>query len=262
MRAAAGLRFAFGTLSVLPVRVTRWDRPTAGAAMVSAPVVGLVLGAIAGGVGAAFAVLKAGPLLAAVAVVAVLAALTRGLHLDGLADVADGLGSNKPPATALKIMKASDIGPFGVLVLLLTLLGQVAALQRAFESSTAAGACAGLIAATAGRTALLRGCAVGTPSARPDGLGAMVAGTVRGRFGAASALLATGLLGAAGWLATRQLGCAVGAMAATVVGLAAATALLAHCVRRFGGITGDVLGAMVEVSSVGALVVWAVVTAH
>jgi adenosylcobinamide-GDP ribazoletransferase len=135
-----GLRFAFGTLSVLPVRVNRWDRPTAGRAMLCAPLVGVVLGALAALLGGGLQRLHGGPLLAAVACVAALAALTRGLHLDGLADVADGLGSNKPAAAALAIMKASDIGPFGVLVLVLTLFTQVAALAQAFAVSGRTGA--------------------------------------------------------------------------------------------------------------------------
>ena len=63
--------------------------------------------------------------------IGVLAALTRGLHLDGLADLADGLGSRKPAGAALDIMKRSDIGPFGVLTIVLILLIQAAALARA-----------------------------------------------------------------------------------------------------------------------------------
>ena len=62
---------------------------------------------------------------------AALALLTRGLHLDGLADLADGLGSGQPAATALDIMRRSDIGPFGTVTLVLVLLTQVAALAHA-----------------------------------------------------------------------------------------------------------------------------------
>ncbi|WP_169797105.1 adenosylcobinamide-GDP ribazoletransferase, partial [Streptacidiphilus griseoplanus] len=149
-----GLRFAFGTLSVLRVRVERWDRPAAGAAMLWAPLVGLVLGAAAAGCGAAVALLGGGSLLASVAAVAVLAWLTRGLHLDGLADVADGLGSGKPAEDALRIMKQSDIGPFGVLTLLLVLLGQIAALAGAFGAGAWQGGLAVVTAAVAARCAL------------------------------------------------------------------------------------------------------------
>ncbi|MFH0176897.1 adenosylcobinamide-GDP ribazoletransferase [Streptomyces cacaoi] len=135
-----GLRFAFGTLTVLPVRVTRWDREAARGGMLNAPVVGLVVGGCAAGLGLLLLYLGTSPLLAAVASAAVPAVLTRGLHLDGLADTADGLGSGKPAEDALRIMKQSDIGPFGVLTLLLVLLAQVAALTQLYDTSWALGA--------------------------------------------------------------------------------------------------------------------------
>ena len=244
------LRFAFGTLSVLRVRVERWDRPTAGRAMLCAPVVGIVLGALAASVGALVA-WRAGGLLGAVAAVAVLAALTRGLHLDGLADVADGLGSGRPAEDALRIMKQSDIGPFGVLTLLLALLAQIAALAGRFEASLWRGALAVLAAAVAARCALVWGCLRSVPAARPGGLGAMVASTVPA--GAALAVSA----GAALLLALVGLGDGRSALllpAALVAGLLCARLLLRRCVRRFDGITGDVLGAMAETAATGCLV--------
>src|SRR5687767_1032078 len=96
MTALHGVRFAFGTLTVLPVRVTRWDRDAARAGMLCAPLAGLVVGLVAAALGGVLLLLGAGPVLAAVATAAVPAVLTRGLHLDGLADTADGLGSGKP----------------------------------------------------------------------------------------------------------------------------------------------------------------------
>ena len=63
-------------------------------------------------------------LLAAAAILALvwLTGATGGFHLDGVADTADGLGSRRDPARALEIMKQSDIGPMGVIALVLTLL--------------------------------------------------------------------------------------------------------------------------------------------
>lgn len=148
------LRFAFGTLTVLPVRVTRWDRAAARGGMLCAPLAGLVVGLCAAAVGAALLVLGAGPLLAAVGTAAVPAVLTRGLHLDGLADTADGLGSAKPAEDALRIMKQSDIGPFGVITLLFTLLAQVAALAELYADGWARGAVAATVAAVTARGAL------------------------------------------------------------------------------------------------------------
>ncbi|MET9869340.1 adenosylcobinamide-GDP ribazoletransferase, partial [Streptomyces sp. NPDC006386] len=77
-----GVRFAFGTLTVIPVRVTRWDREAARGGMLCAPLAGLAVGAAAAAAGLVLLFLGAGPLLAAVAGVAVPAVLTRGLHLD------------------------------------------------------------------------------------------------------------------------------------------------------------------------------------
>ena len=248
-----GLRFAFGTLSVLRVRVERWDRPTAGRAMLCAPVVGVVLGAFAAGAGALVA-WRAGGLLGAVTALAVLAVLTRGLHLDGLADVADGLGSGRPAEDALRIMKQSDIGPFGVLTLLLALLAQAAAVAGQFEASLWRGALAVLTAAVAARCALAWGCLHSVPAARPGGLGAMVASTVAPAAAfavSAGAALLVALAGLGdGWSALRL-------PAALTAGLLGSALLLRRCVRRFGGITGDVLGAMAESAATGCLVVLA-----
>ena len=118
------------------------------------------------------------------------AALTRGLHLDGLADTADGLGSAKPAEDALRIMKQSDIGPFGVITLLFVLLAQVAALFELYGRGWADGALGTVAAAVTARLALTLASRRGVPPARPEGLGAAVAGTVpplgargRGRCG-------------------------------------------------------------------------------
>ncbi len=164
---ADGLRFAFGTLTVLPAGLTRWDRPAARAGMLCAPVVGLVVGVLAAATGLALLALGAGAPLAAVASVAVPAALTRGLHLDGLADTADGLGSGRPAEDALRIMKQSDVGPFGVLTLVLVLLAQVAALAQAYGGSWARGALAAVVSAVAARVALTL--AARAPACRPPG---------------------------------------------------------------------------------------------
>ncbi|WP_033258114.1 MULTISPECIES: adenosylcobinamide-GDP ribazoletransferase [Kitasatospora] len=237
------MRFAFGTLTVLRVRVHRWDRAAGGAAMLWAPAVGLVVGGAAGLAGA-LAAWRGGGLLGGVAVVAVGALLTRGLHLDGVADVADGLGSGKPAGDALRIMKQSDIGPFGVLTLLLLMLAQVAALAGEFAVSPGRGAVAAVVAAVAGRAALAWGCLRSVPAARPGGLGAMVAATVRPRAAVAVTVLVAAAAAAVRW----QSG------VAAVAGVLAAGVLLRRCVRRFGGVTGDVLGALVETSATAALV--------
>ncbi|MFF6967507.1 adenosylcobinamide-GDP ribazoletransferase [Streptomyces anthocyanicus] len=248
-----GLRFAFGTLTVLAVKVSRWDRDAARGGMLCAPLAGLAVGVAAAAAGLLLLALGAGTLLAAVATAAVPAVLTRGLHLDGLADTADGLGSGKPAEDALRIMKQSDIGPFGVLALLFTLLAQVAALAQAYDGSWARGALAAVVSATAARLALTTAARTGVPAARPEGLGAAVAGVVP----AGGALAATAAVTLAGTAAGAYLGPydALRTALAVVCAVAVAELLLRHCVRRFGGVTGDVFGGVAETAATTALVV-------
>ncbi|MFF4584408.1 adenosylcobinamide-GDP ribazoletransferase [Streptomyces sp. NPDC001388] len=250
--AVDGLRFAFGTLTVLPVRVTRWDREAARGGMLSAPVVGLVVGGCAAGLGLLLLLLGAGPPLAAVASAAVPAVLTRGLHLDGLADTADGLGSGKPAEDALRIMKQSDIGPFGVLTLVFALLAQVAALAQLYGESWARGAVAAVTSAVAARLALTLAARAGVPAARPEGLGAAVAGVVP--VPGALAVTAVCTLGPAACGASSGGYGGVRTAVAVVLALAAAELLLRHCTRRFGGVTGDVFGGLAETAATTALV--------
>lgn len=244
-----GLRLAVTLLTAIPLRDEPGDVPArrASAAMSWAPAVGLLLGAAAAATLWIFThYAHAGPLLAAVIAVAVLALLTRGLHLDGLADLADGLGSRQPAGAALAIMKRSDIGPFGVVALVLTLLVEVAALARADEIGR--GMPAVIAAAVAGRLALTWACRRGVPAAPGSRLGALVAGTVHP---AVPITLSVAAVAAA--VAYRPiLGVAV------AVGLAVAAGLAWHAVRRLGGITGDVLGALVEVTTAVCLLVAAV----
>ncbi|NGO72800.1 adenosylcobinamide-GDP ribazoletransferase [Streptomyces boncukensis] len=255
-----GLRFAFGTLTTLPVNIPRWDRRAARAGMLCAPLAGLVVGLAAAALGGALLLLGASPLLAAVGTVAVPAALTRGLHLDGLADVADGLGSGKPAGDALRIMKQSDIGPFGVLTLVLALLAQVAAVSELYARSWAHGAAAFAVAAVVARAALTLASRTGVPAARPEGLGAAVAETVPVRAAWGTAAAVTALAACAGLAVShtgRPAGGAAVYAAAAAVGLAATEALLRRCRLRFGGVTGDVYGALAESAATAALIVLA-----
>jgi len=248
-----GFRFAFGTLSVLPVKVSRWDREAARGGMLCAPLVGVVLGGLSAAVGLLLLVLGASPLLAAVATVAVPAVLTRGLHLDGLADTADGLGSGRPAEDALRIMKQSDIGPFGVIALVLVLFAQVAAVSQLYGDSWARGAVAAVVSATAARLALTLAARAGVPAARPEGLGAAVAGVVP--TGAAQITALVTVVAAAGTGALLGTYDILRTALAVVIAAGLAELLLRHCTRRFGGVTGDVFGGLAETAATTALVV-------
>jgi adenosylcobinamide-GDP ribazoletransferase len=247
----SGLRLSVTLLTVIPLRgpVTEPSRNTAAAAMTWAPAVGLLLGGIAAAVlVVADHPLGAGPLTAAGLAVAALALLTRGLHLDGLADLADGLGSGQPAAKALDIMRRSDIGPFGIVTLVLTLVIQVGALAHAEAAGGGRGPAALIAAAVTGRLALTWACRRGVAAARPSGLGAMVAGTVR-------PAVAAGITLAVLAVAVSVVRTGFTLPLAVVAGLVAAFVLQRHAVRRLGGITGDVLGALIETAATVTLVV-------
>jgi adenosylcobinamide-GDP ribazoletransferase len=239
-RFAAGARLALTTLTVAPLRAGRVDRSAAAVAMSLAPAVGALLGLLLGGALLGLAAAGTPPLVAGAVIVALGALWTRGLHLDGLADTVDGLGSYRSGVAALAIMKKADVGPFGVAALVVVLLGQAAALAALADRPWQA-ALASVVAATAtGRLAVSWACRRGVPAARPEGLGAAVAGTV----GPVALLVGTA---AVGLLATPAVpGRPWQGPVAVLGALAVVLLLLRHVVRRLGGITGDVLGACVE----------------
>jgi adenosylcobinamide-GDP ribazoletransferase len=245
-----GLRLAFGLLTAVPVgRLPQVSRRSAGAAILLAPLTTLpLLVVLAGG---HLLVAQAGaPVLVVAALVLVGEALaTRAMHHDGLADTADGLSAGYDAESSLRAMKASDIGPSGVAAVVLTLLLQAACLTALLQ--TAAGTVGAGLAWLAARQVLTWACRRGVPPARPTGLGAMVAGTVPLVATIAGSLA----LAVAGWAAVWTAG-GKGWLGPVVVSVAvlSSLALVRRATRRFGGVNGDVLGAVVEVALTSGLV--------
>jgi adenosylcobinamide-GDP ribazoletransferase len=274
------LRLALGTLTAVRVVPPRRLSPAvARGAMLLAPLVGALLGVVAALVLAGTQALAGiggapGPaaapgvdLLGAALAVASLGLLTRGLHLDGLADTADALGvkalgdADGGRARRLEVMRRPEVGAFGVAALVLVVLVEVAALATCAASGTGTLAC--VVALAIGRLGALWCCTRGIPSARPEGLGALVAGTVpRSAAGCVAAVVLVAALAWSAMLASSlRTSAGVGAVVA-LLGAAAASAYLVRAARRaFGGITGDVLGAVVEVCTALALVALAVASA-
>lgn len=225
-------------LTILPVPGGRDTGHGLGGAAAWFPVVGLALGLLLAGVDWTAARVFP-PFLSAVLTVTAWKMLTGGLHLDGLADCLDGL-AGRDREHRLAIMRDSRIGTFGAigLVLLLVLVvAAVAAVPPAERWPV-------LLASPAIGRAMPVVLARLFGAARHDGQGAAFIGSVSPM----SALLATG-----GALAVSVAALGLAGVSAMLIALAAAIAAGAFLARRLGGLTGDVLGAVVEIGELAVL---------
>ena len=185
----------------------------------------------------------AGSLVAAAAAVATLALLTGGLHLDGLADSADGLLGGGNRERRLEIMRDPRRGSFGAIALVLVLIGEVAAVAE----MTPARALIGLLVAGALSRLAMLAVVVLIPYARSDGLGLMAQGKHRALDFVVGVLFSV-------------IACMLGGPRSLFALLLVALATVAVVVlarRRIEGATGDVYGACAELSQLAALLAFA-----
>jgi len=236
---------AFSFLTVVPFgRLVALDGKDVARGSVLFPVVGAAIGAAVGGTAWLLGD-HLPPLLAAVLAVAVGAAVTGALHLDGLADCADGFGA-RTPEDRLRVMRDHTNGTYGGTALLLDLLIRVAALSAVAGTQDAL-----LFSVAAGALSRVGGplLAVWLPyaQARPGAGEALNSNPSQPR--AAVALAVGGLIAffAAG---------TPGQYAGSVVAAALVIALVAWTAkRRLGGVTGDVMGACSELVELAVLTV-------
>ena len=240
------LRIAFGLLTTLPFGMPEdWQPGDSGRAGIWYPLVGLVIGGLTWLAWQALT-LYFPPLVTGVLTLLVWVALTGGLHLDGLADCCDGLFAPATPERRLEIMKDPRLGTFGGVCLILVLMLKIAAL-----SSLAPSAGIGIIlAASLSRWCILPAGLLSLARAGGNvphrGMGADFASGLRRGAIFVSAVLPLGL---AFLLGTQGLFAALAAVlaAAAVLGLAK---------TRINGVTGDVFGALVEVTETIVLLIF------
>ncbi|HXF57348.1 MAG TPA: adenosylcobinamide-GDP ribazoletransferase, partial [Actinomycetota bacterium] len=232
------LRVALSLLTRVPVGAALWGRPELARAVGWFAVVGGLLGAALAGAYAGLRLVLPAPVASAMAV-ALGVVLTGALHEDGLADTADAL-AGRDREEALRILKDPAHGTYGVLALVLSVVLRVGALAGLDAWAALAVLPAAHALSRAAAAVLLR--ALGP--ARLEGLGASYAAAVAPRqlaLGGAAAVLLAGL-SMGPW----------GLPAAAAAGLGAlGVGALAR--RRFGGMTGDVLGAAQQVGEVAVL---------
>jgi adenosylcobinamide-GDP ribazoletransferase len=232
---------AVGFLTSVPVRRPAMASSTdLLAAAPLFPLVGAALGALVGG-SAALLTPALPALLAATLAVALELALTGALHVDALADSADGLGGHDRER-ALEIMRDHSLGAYGAAALTLDLLAKTVALAALAEH----GAVWPVVAAYAVSRAAPLPLAAALPYARSgDGVGRLLAERSGKRSAFAGVVLAVAIaIAATGTEAIAALACL----------LLVTVAVGALAKRRIGGVTGDVMGAAVELTATLALV--------
>ncbi len=206
------------------------------------PAVGALLGLIAGST-FALAASVTSPLLGAVTATALLAILTGALHLDGVADAADGMFGAGDIARRLEVMRDSRVGSFGLVAVVLLLVGDVAALAAISPPKAIV---ALVIAGAMSRWALLLVIAT-VPYVRQAGLGVAACGPHRS-FDLALGTAITAIVCVLDWKR---------AAAAVLVVLLIAAVVGVLSRRRIGGATGDIYGATTELTQLGVLIVFA-----
>jgi len=210
------------------------------------PLIGLIIGAAIASLDALLNRFIHAPLLFSAIAVLSMVVVSRGLHLDGLADTADGFLSSRSRERVLEIMRDSRIGAFGALAITSIILlkwSAVASLDRDIRWPAIA------LAPVAGRASLVFQLALLKNARGTESL----ADVFQRKCGPLQFIFALAVLFAAGWFSAAWLGLVV---AASVFVFVLAFAL--YCARKVGGLTGDTLGAGCELAELAALLAFAI----
>ncbi len=231
------MREALAFLTVLPVRAP--GRAPGRAALLAFPLVGGVLGLAWAGV--AWGASEAwGPLVGAAMVLGIDLLLTGGMHLDALGDVADGVASRKPREEALAVMRDPAIGAVGAAALVTALLMRFALVALLVSKGSPLSLAS---VPVAGRFAMLWFMSRTSATAGPS-LARTLSSSATGPVALAGGITALLL----GWILAGPPGAAAIAMAGMVAEAAARWTR-----RRFGGVTGDTVGATGFIAELAAL---------
>ena len=234
-------------LTIIPLPFdTHCEKEDLGRSTALFPLAGLTIGALLAGLNWLLAPWLARPLCDAL-LIAALAALTGGLHLDGLADVCDGLAARGGRERFLAVMKDSQVGAVGAVGLVLGLLLKWQALVAVPLDLKWQALLLFPLLARFGQVLML----TGARHARQDGLGALF---VQGSGGVALLLASvTAVTASFAVLGFRGLVALVGVCLLTGAGRL-------FFQRRLGGITGDTVGCLSELNDILVLIIFSAAT--
>jgi adenosylcobinamide-GDP ribazoletransferase len=236
---------AFQFLTILPPIIRReFTADELGRSVGWYPLVGLALGGVLLGASMLFRWLFPDMLLVSAIIVSLWVLLTRALHLDGFMDACDGLFGGFTSERRLEIMRDSRVGAFGVAGGVLLLIIKVVALNSALSQSSPITL---FIAPMIGRWGMTLAIA-GFPYAREQGLGR----TIKDHAGWLQILLATLVAVVTAFLASRWFGVMALALLAIIMWLGTRFIL-----ARIPGLTGDIYGALCEITELGVLLLFA-----
>ena len=236
-------------LTRLPIRSpATWNDEDLTSSVIMFPVIGALIGLLGALVYASSNTLGLPAFLAAAVTLAALIIITGALHEDGLADIADGFGGGKTRDDKLRIMRDSRLGSYGTLALALALILRIGAMAALAHPVTVGAA---LIATGALSRAVMPIAMIVMDQARTAGLAAKAGRPHLGRAGSA-ALVA--LL-----IACLCLPLSHAVIVAVSAGIGAGFLLLL-AQRQIGGITGDVIGALQQVTEIAGLLALVAVT--
>jgi adenosylcobinamide-GDP ribazoletransferase len=224
-------------LTVIPVKIKVFKDIDLARSAVYFPVIGFLLGLILVVVAKGLVFLNFNTLTASVIIVAVLAVTTGSIHLDGLSDTSDALLSRKSKDEMLDIMRDPHIGAMGAVAIILALMLKVVLISSLRPSIMMP---ALVLMCTISRTSLVMAMHL-FPYARKEGKAKTYMEQKDIKTLVIAATLAT-LFVAFTWH--------IRGLVTLLVTILFVYLMGKSIVRRFGGITGDILGAMVETSEI------------
>ncbi|MBU0547579.1 MAG: adenosylcobinamide-GDP ribazoletransferase [Candidatus Omnitrophica bacterium] len=227
-------------LTILPLKIRNFNDKKMAWALIYFPVVGLFIGSMLLGLNTLLSILGISPAVANIILVIVLIILTGGMHLDGLADTADAFLSGKAKKEMLEIMRDSHVGVMGVLALISIILLKIGLLSSVYVAVKP--------------VALILMCILSRwsvvlimylfPYARQEGKARLFIQGMNSKIFILSTIVVV-ICSFLIWYIPGLIALSLAALCAYAIGKFVS--------RKIGGVTGDTLGATIELTEIATL---------